>query len=71
MRGGPILVAGSCTVVHAHLTEGLVDELRLVVFPVSIGHGLRVFPEGAKLSWALVDHQVLASGAMALTYHSR
>ena len=43
--GGPVLVAGSCTLVHSLLLAGLVDEQRLMVFPVSIGSGLRVFPE--------------------------
>ena len=42
----PRLVAGSCTLVHGLLRAGLVDELRLMVFPLSIGGGLRVFPEG-------------------------
>src|SRR6478735_9448729 len=58
--GGPILVHGSATLVHALLLEGLVDELRLMVFPVSIGDGLRVFPtERTKLSWTLASHEVL------------
>jgi dihydrofolate reductase len=43
--GGPILVAGSSTLVQALLAEGLVDELRLLVFPIAIGGGLRVFPD--------------------------
>ncbi|MGI0156822.1 MAG: dihydrofolate reductase family protein, partial [Thermoplasmata archaeon] len=42
--GGPILVAGSATLVRTLLAHGLVDELRLMVFPVMIGSGLRVFP---------------------------
>lgn len=68
--GGPILVAGSCTLVHTLLLEGLVDELRLQVFPVSIGHGLRVFPEQrTKLSWRLVDSQTFSTGMMANTFH--
>ncbi len=68
--GGPILVAGSRTLVHTLLQEGLVDELRLMVFPVSIGHGLRVFPEEqTKLGWTLVEQQTFATGVMALTFH--
>jgi dihydrofolate reductase len=43
--GGPILVAGSSTLVHTLLREGLVDELRLMVFPIAVGGGLRVFPD--------------------------
>ena len=39
--GGPILVAGSATLIHTLLDNDLVDELRLMVFPVTIGEGLR------------------------------
>jgi len=68
--GGPILVAGSHTLVHTLLREGLVDELRLMVFPVSIGHGLRVFPEEqTKLGWKLAEQQTFATGVMAVTFH--
>lgn len=43
--GGPILVAGSCQLVHALHEAGLIDEYRLMVFPVVLGSGKRVFPE--------------------------
>jgi len=67
--GDPILVAGSCTLVHTLLHQGLVDELRLMIFPVSIGHGLRVFPEEhTRLGWRLVEQQTFPTGVMALTY---
>jgi dihydrofolate reductase len=42
---GIVLVAGSATLVHGLLAEDLVDELRLMVFPVILGSGKRVFPE--------------------------
>ncbi|HZB36353.1 MAG TPA: dihydrofolate reductase family protein [Gaiellaceae bacterium] len=42
---GGILVAGSRTVVHSLIEQGLVDELRLMVFPVILGSGDRVFPD--------------------------
>lgn len=69
-EGGPILVAGSGTLVHMLLGEDLVNELRLMVFPVSIGRGRRVFPEErTKLEWTLADQQTFPTGVMALTYH--
>ncbi|WP_181782798.1 dihydrofolate reductase family protein [Pseudonocardia pini] len=43
--GGPLLVNGSATLVRTLLAAGLVDELRLQVFPVAIGGGLRFWPE--------------------------
>jgi dihydrofolate reductase len=42
---GNILVNGSAMLVHSLLEHGLVDELRLMIFPVILGSGKRVFPE--------------------------
>jgi dihydrofolate reductase len=68
--GGPILVGGSRTLVHALLDHDLVDELRLMVFPVSIGAGLRVFPDTIKKTpWRRIDSQTFPSGARVDTYH--
>lgn len=54
--GGPILVAGSQTLVHALLGAGLVDQVRLMTFPVTIGGGLRVFPDTRqKTSFTPID----------------
>ena len=43
---GAILVAGSGTLVGTLLESGLVDELRLMVFPTVLGCGKRLFPDG-------------------------
>lgn len=68
-HGGPILVAGSHRLVHTLLGNDLVDELRLMVFPVTIGSGLRVFPESTrKSSWRLTDSQLFAEGVRADRY---
>ena len=45
--GGDILVNGSAQLVGALAEAGLVDEYRLMVFPVALGAGKRLFPEGA------------------------
>ncbi|HEX8053106.1 MAG TPA: dihydrofolate reductase family protein [Thermoleophilaceae bacterium] len=67
--GGPILVAGSRTLVHTLLEHGLVDELRLMVFPVVLGSGIRVFPESRdKLVMKLTDARTFDSGVQILTY---
>ena len=55
--GGPILVAGSRTLVHGLMEHGLVDELRLMIFPVVLGSGARLFPETPdKTPLKLVGH---------------
>ncbi|MPQ99610.1 dihydrofolate reductase [Modestobacter sp. I12A-02628] len=43
--GDPVLVNGSATLVRTLLAHDLVDELRLMVFPVAVGGGLRLFGE--------------------------
>ncbi|MCF2527970.1 dihydrofolate reductase family protein [Yinghuangia soli] len=61
--GGPILVNGSHTLVQALLDADLVDELRLMVFPVTIGAGLRVFPDTVrKTVWRRVGSTEFESG---------
>jgi dihydrofolate reductase len=69
--GGPILVAGSATLVHALIEHDLVDEYRLMVFPVILGSGRRVFPDDAadKKPVKLVDSKVFDSGAAVYIYH--
>jgi dihydrofolate reductase len=67
--GGPILVNGSATLVHTLLAHGLVDELRLMVFPVAIGGGLRVFPDDrAKIALELADLVRYGSGVLLQIY---
>ena len=59
---GNILVAGSNTLVHSMLERDLVDELRLMIFPVILGSGKRVFPElPDKAVFELADHRQYGS----------
>ena len=68
--GGPIGVGGSHRLVHTLLEADLVDELRLMVFPVTIGSGLRVFPETTRTAaWKMTDTRTFASGVRVDTYH--
>jgi dihydrofolate reductase len=67
--GGPILVAGSATLVHLLIENDLVDELRLMVFPVMIGGGKRPFPESRqKKRFKLTDAQTFDTGVAVNTY---
>jgi dihydrofolate reductase len=68
--GGDILVAGSATLVRGLMAHGLVDEYRLMVFPIVLGGGKRLFGESEDPSvLTLVDAKTLDSGAVILTYH--
>ncbi len=69
--GGPILVAGSCQLVHTLIENDLVDELRLMVFPVILGSGKRVFPDAErakKSTLKLTDAETFSTGVVATTY---
>jgi dihydrofolate reductase len=44
---GDLYVSGSATLVRAMLADGLVDGLHLFVYPLTLGAGLRLFPEDA------------------------
>jgi dihydrofolate reductase len=67
--GGPVLVAGSQTLVHSLIENDLVDEFRVMLFPVLIGGGKRLFPESReKRSLKLVDTKTFESGVVVHTY---
>jgi dihydrofolate reductase len=66
---GVILVAGSVQLVQALIDNDLVDELRLMVFPVVLGSGKRLFGETSdKKSLRLADSKMVGDGVAILTY---
>jgi dihydrofolate reductase len=66
---GDIVVHGSAQLVQALLEDNLVDELRLMVFPVVLGTGKRLFAETSdKKPLRLVDSKVVGDGVTILTY---
>jgi dihydrofolate reductase len=67
--GKDILIPGSATLVRYLLHEDLVDELRLLLFPIVFGSGERLFDGWtARLPLRLVESQTLDSGVLSLTY---
>ncbi len=66
---GVILVAGSGRLVQGLIEHGLVDELRLMVFPVVLGSGRKLFGDtDDKLPLTLVANQTVGDGVAILTY---
>lgn len=67
--GKDISVVGSATLVRSLLTAGLLDELRLLVHPIVVGHGRRLFPEGGdQQPLKLVESKTFSTGVLYLTY---
>jgi dihydrofolate reductase len=66
---GDIVVHGSAQLVQALLEQGLVDELRLMVFPVVLGAGKRIFGATSDHKpMRLVDSKVVGDGVAILVY---
>jgi dihydrofolate reductase len=65
---GDIVVPASYQLGHTLIEHDLVDELRLVVFPVVLGAGERLFGEINKKPMRLVDTKTIGDGLVFLTY---
>jgi dihydrofolate reductase len=67
--GKSIMIPGSAALVRCLLREGLLDELRLLLFPLVLGGGERLFDDWtARLALRLVESQTLDSGVLSLIY---
>ncbi len=66
--GKDIITDGSHELVHTLLRNDLVDELHLLVYPVLLGEGKRLFPEGADVKLALKGTTPYPSGVVGLHY---
>jgi dihydrofolate reductase len=67
--GQNILIYGSAALARALRQHGLIDEYRLMIHPVVLGAGKRLFQEGAETTaLKLVDTQTFDSGVVVLTY---
>jgi len=67
--GQDILIFGSVELIHSLMQEDLIDEYRLMVFPIVIGNGKRLFHgESQQKEFKLVQSQTFGSGVVVLTY---
>ena len=68
---GELVVAGSIRLVRMLMENGLVDELRLMIYPVVLGAGERLFGETSdKKPMRLLDVQTVEGGVAYLTYQA-
>jgi dihydrofolate reductase len=70
-RGKDILVYGSAKLVNTLLQHDLVDELRLMLYPIVLGSGKRLFNDKAESMkmLKLADSKIFPSGIVLLSYH--
>jgi dihydrofolate reductase len=66
--GKNILTDGSSQLVHTLLTADLVDELHLLLYPLALGGGKRLFPDGVHTRFALKETVPYPSGVVGLHY---
>jgi Dihydrofolate reductase len=67
-EGKDIVLDGSSVLAHTLIENDLVDEIRLVLYPVSLGGGKKLFPEGTRVNLRLVDSKTLPNGVVLLNY---
>lgn len=66
--GSDITIHGSATLVQSLIQHDLVDVYRLLVYPVIVGEGKRLFAEGFTASLQLMEARAFSSGVAALIY---
>ena len=66
--GKNILTDGSSQLVHALLAHDLVDELHLLLYPITLGEGKRLMPNGVSRAFTLVSATPYPSGVVGLHY---
>jgi dihydrofolate reductase len=66
--GKDIYVDGSSVLVHTLAQHDLVDEYSLLVFPIVLGSGKRVFPDGFRADLKLIETKSFPSGVVLLRY---
>ena len=66
---GNIAMSGSISVVRQLLAAGLLDELRLLVHPIAVRKGMRLFDEGERpIPLRLISSQAFSTGVLNLVY---
>jgi dihydrofolate reductase len=66
--GKNIFTDGSSQLVHALLAHDLVDELHLLVYPLTLGSGKRVLPSDVQSTFGLISAKAFPSGVVGLHY---
>jgi len=63
-----ITIHGSGTLARSLIKAGLVDSIRVIIYPLTVGEGPRLFEDGMAGKYRLVEARPFASGAVGLIY---
>lgn len=66
--GKNILIDGSSVLIHTLVEHNLIDEYNLWVYPVVLGSGKKLFPEGLRVPLRLLESKPLPSGVVLMRY---
>lgn len=67
--GSKIIIQGSSTLYPGLLAASLIDELILMIFPVTLGQGKRLFGKGTPVEMLeMIDHRITSKGTVVATY---
>jgi dihydrofolate reductase len=66
--GGDIVMYGSAGLVHTLLPHSILDKARLMIYPIVLGRGTRIFPSGFASTLALKEIKPLGSGIVYATH---
>lgn len=67
--GPDLIIQGSSTIYPPLLAAGLIDRLSLIIYPITLGKGKRLFGEGTPAgALRMVDHKVTSKGTVIATY---
>jgi dihydrofolate reductase len=66
--GQALAIYASPRLVHSFIAEGLIDEFRIIVHPLTLGGGTPLFPPAARLDLDLVETKAFGGGAVYVRY---
>lgn len=66
--GKNIAIDGSSVLIHTLAQNDLIDEYHLIIYPVALGGGKKVFPDGTRLNLRLVEARPLPTGVVLTRY---
>lgn len=66
--GKDISITGSVVLVRSLIAADLLDELRLLIHPIIVGHGQRLFEDGGQKPLKLIESKTFSTGVISASY---